>query len=183
MKFSQLALFLLLPLFLLVITNRASAQEKSINWVSIEQAQELSKESPKKIFMDIYTDWCGWCKRMDATTFSHPVIVDYINENFYAVKLNAEQSEPISFRGQVFVNENPGGRRSAHNFAVAVLQGKMGYPSFAFFDEDLNLVHAFSGFRPPESLEPILVFFNDEIYKTEPDLDKFIKEFQGQVTN
>lgn len=177
MRFSFLIILFLVPFF---VATHAQAQEKKINWVSIEEAQELVKANPKKIFMDIYTDWCGWCKRMDATTFTHPVIVDYINENFYAVKLNAEQKEPIVFRGNKYVNENPGPRR-AHSFAVAVLQGRMGYPSVAFFDENLDLIHALPGFRPPETMEPVLVFFNEEIYNHTPDLDKFIEEFEGKV--
>ncbi len=156
-----------------------SGEEVTVNWVTIEEAEALNRENPRKIFIDFYTDWCGWCKRMDATTFSNPIIAKYLNENFYAVKFNAEQTEPLTFRGTEFVNENSGQRRSAHNFAIAVLQGRMGYPSMAFFDENLDLITAMSGYRPPEGLEPILVFFNDDVYKQTSDLDGFTKSFQG----
>ena len=152
-----------------------------VNWVTIEEAQELVKKNPRKILVDIYTDWCGWCKRMDAVTFSHPVIVSYINENFYAVKLNAEQTEPIMFRGQEFVNENPGKPRSAHNFAYAVLQGRLGYPAVAFFDEELNLLTVLPGFREPKQFEPILAFFDNNVYHTNPNLDEFIKNFESSI--
>ena len=65
--------------------------------MSIEKAYELSltEENPKKIFIDVYTDWCGWCKRMDNTTFKDSVMVKFLNDNFYCVKLNAEQKEDI----------------------------------------------------------------------------------------
>jgi len=155
--------------------------EKSINWISIEEAEKLVKENPKKIFVDIYTDWCGWCKRMDANTFSHPDIVDYINTNYYAVKLNAEQTEPITFMGNEYINENPTGRRSSHNFARAVLQGRMSYPSVAFFDEELRLITAIPGYREAQQFEPILVFFNDDHYMTQPNLDEFIQSFEGKI--
>ena len=181
MKYRLITLLVIMSFSFAVFSSNAASREKKINWVSIEEAQELVKANPKKIFVDIYTDWCGWCKRMDANTFTNPVIIDYINENFYAVKLDAEMEEPITFRGQEYVNENPGQRRSAHNFAIAVLQGRMGYPSIAFFDENLNLIHAMSGYRPPEGLEPILVFFSEEIYKENPNLDEFIKDFEGNV--
>lgn len=160
--------------------EKSNSAEK-INWVSIEQAQELVKKNPRKILVDVYTDWCGWCKRMEAVTFSHPVIVRYINENFYAVKLNAEQTEPITFRGQTFVNENPGQPRSAHNFAYAVLQGRLGYPAVAFFDEELNLITVLPGFRDPKQFEPILVFFDKNVYNTNPNLDEFIKNFESSI--
>ncbi len=162
------------------MSSSASSQE-SINWVTIEEAERLVKENPKKIFVDVYTDWCGWCKRMEANTFSHPDIISYINENFYAVKLNAEMEEPITFRGQKYINENPGQRRSSHNFARALLQGRMSYPSVAFFDEELNLITALPGYREPSQFEPILVFFSDDHFLTQPNLDEFISSFQGTI--
>lgn len=178
----KIGLFTLMLLVSTAFSIPANAQsEGGVNWVSIEEAEALNKENPKKIFIDFYTDWCGWCKRMESTTFSHPVIAQYINENFYAVKFNAEQLDPVTFRGTEFTNENAGQRRSAHSFAIAVLQGRMGYPSFAFFDENLDLITAMSGYRPPETLEPILVFFSDNVYMQTGDLDGFAKSFKGKV--
>ena len=172
-------IFLVLSLALSGPVFGQSDADAKVNWVTIEEAEALNRENPKKIFIDFYTDWCGWCKRMEANTFSNPIIAQYINEHYYAVKFNAEQAAPIMFRGTEFLNENAGQRRSAHNFAIAVLQGRMGYPSMAFFDEDLNLITAMSGYRPPEGLEPILVFFSEDVYKQTSDLDGFTKNFQG----
>lgn len=152
-----------------------------INWVTIEKAEQLVKENPKKIFVDVYTDWCGWCKRMEANTFSHPFIIDYINTHFYAVKLNAEMEEPITFRGVRYVNENPGQRRSSHNFARALLQGRMSYPSVAFFDEQLNLITALPGYRDPRQFEVVLAFFNDDVFITQPNLDEFARTFESKI--
>lgn len=178
----SIVVFLTIALF--SINQFTMAENKSsmgINWVTMEKAQELVNEEPRKIFVDVYTDWCSWCKRMDANTFSHPDIIDYINSNFYAVKLNAEQEEPIVFRGQKYINENPGERRSTHNFAVALLQGRMSYPSVAFFDENLNLITALPGYREPSQFEPILVFFHEDHFLNEPDLDAFIQNFEGTI--
>ncbi len=172
-------IFTFLPLFFLPEINKS--QNNEIEWFTIEEAIKKVKESPRKIFIDIYTDWCGYCKRMEKNTFSHPVIAQILNEKFYPVKLNAEQKEPIIFQGQKYINENPGGLRSAHNFAIAILQGQMSYPSIAFFDEELNLITAIPGYRPPENLEPILIFFFDEEYKTDPNLEEYIESFEGKI--
>jgi len=174
-------LFLTIFTFSAMLYAGGENHDSQINWISIEEAEELTKETPKKIFVDVYTDWCGWCKRMEANTFSHPYIIDYINENFYAVKLNAEQAEPIVFRGVEYVNENPGGRRSTHNFAMALLQGRMSYPSVAFFDEELNLITAIPGYRDPKAFEPLLVFFYKDIFMDQPNLDEFISNFEGNI--
>ena len=79
------------------------AQEK-IQWMSIEKAYELtqSEEKPKKIFIDVYTDWCGWCKRMDKATFQKPEVAAYMNEHYYNVKFNAEQKEDITILNNTF---------------------------------------------------------------------------------
>ena len=74
--------------FLLSICIGKAADEKpKIKWLTFEQAVELSQKEPRKILIDIYTDWCGWCKKMDAATYMHPKIVEYINTHYYAVKV------------------------------------------------------------------------------------------------
>ncbi len=109
------------------------AQEK-IKWMSWNEAIEKNAVEQKVIFVDVYTNWCGWCKKMDATTFKNAGIVKYMNENYYAVKFNAEMKDSIDFNGQQFVNENSG-KRGAHQLAVALLDGKMSYPSYAFIGQ------------------------------------------------
>ena len=74
---------LIIALFALMSMS-AMAQEK-IQWMSFEDAVERCAKEPKMVFIDVYTDWCGWCKRMDQSTFANPVIAKYMNEHFYAV--------------------------------------------------------------------------------------------------
>lgn len=77
-------------------------QTAVINWYHIEEAQELAKESPKPVFMDFTADWCGWCKKMDKTTFGEPEVVKLLNEKFYSVKVDYESKEPIAYQGKEY---------------------------------------------------------------------------------
>ncbi len=138
--------------------------EDKINWVSWEEAVELNKKDPKKMFIDVYTDWCGWCKKMDKSTFTDPEIVKYMNENFYAIKFNAEQKEDISWNGTTFKFVKSG-RRGAHELASALLNGRLGYPSFVLLDEEFARIMISPGFKKPPQLQKELVFANKEIYK------------------
>src|SRR5664279_713123 len=70
------------------------ASEK-IRWYSFEEAYTLNKKKPKKIFIDVFTDWCGWCRKMDAETFTNPTISEYMSDHFYCVKLNAERKDTV----------------------------------------------------------------------------------------
>jgi len=156
----------------------SSFSQVKVKWYTIEEAVELNKKVPKKFIIDVYTDWCGWCKRMDQTTFGNPAIAEYLNKYYYPVKLNAESKTPIKFVDTVYVNR--GGNRQPHDFAIALLQGKMSYPSIAYLNEKLQLLSAVPGYYTPERIEPILVFFAENKYLT-TSWQNFSQDFQSRI--
>lgn len=139
-------------------------QAKEINWMTWEEAIAASKEEPKKIFVDVYTHWCGWCKKMDKSTFMDDKIIDELNENFYAVKFNAEQKEPIQFGGSEFKFVNAG-RRGYHQLAYALLDGRMGYPAFVLLNESFERIMLSPGYKQVDQLQQELKFASSEAYK------------------
>ncbi len=168
-------------ILIVIFSLTAAAQDNSpVKWMGIEEAVEKLKKEPLKIFVDVYTDWCGWCKRMEANTFSHPVIAAYLNENYYPVKLNAEHKEPLTFQGITFKNQNPEGRRHAHDLAAALLQGQMGYPSVVFIDEESNVITTVPGFKQPQDMEPMLHFFKEDAFK-EIEWEQYLGNFESQI--
>ena len=127
--------------------------------------QKASAEAePKKMFIDVYTDWCGWCKKMDKDTFQNAEVAAYMTENFYMVKLDAEQQEPIEFRGKTYTFV-PSGRRGYHQLAAALLQGKMSYPTVVFLDEDLKMLSPVPGYQKPDAFMKIARYFGENIYR------------------
>ncbi|CAL2059017.1 thioredoxin family protein [Tenacibaculum sp. 190524A05c] len=155
----------------------ANAQE--VNWVSFEEALELNKKNPKPIMVDLYTDWCGWCKRMDATTYKNEVIVKFINDNYYAVKMDGEGKKDITFKGRTFKFVQ-NGRSKYHELAAAILNGKMSYPSTAFFNQEEQLIQSVPGYQAKEKFEKILAYFSGEAYKNTPWKD-FEKNFKSAL--
>jgi thioredoxin-related protein len=164
-------------LFSTVFALGATEPAEKIRWYSFEEAVELSRKNPRKILVDIYTDWCGFCKRMDAETFSNPHVARFINKHFYPVKFNSETKDTIEFQGHVFVNEGQG-RRSPHQLSVALLQGQMSYPSIVYINEQLELLTAVPGFRTPEQIEPVLRFIGEDHYLRQ-SWDNYQEEFVG----
>jgi thioredoxin-related protein len=172
---------ILITIFVIATSAILFSQEKKekVKWHSFEEAVALSKENPKKLFIDVYTDWCGWCKKMEKETFNHPVIAKYLNENFYAVKFDAESTKPIEFAGTTFVN---GGTetRNTHQLAIALLQGKLSYPSVAYMNEEMQLLTAIAGFKTPAEIEPILNYFAKDKYKSVGWTD-FQASFESEI--
>lgn len=154
--------FLLILLLQLLNSNlqaQAPVKASKINWMSWQEAAEAMKTQKRKIFIDVYTDWCGWCKKMDASTFVDPGVVDYMNNKYYAVKLDAEMNDTLRWNNMDFINPNPTARRSTHTFAASLLDNRLSYPSFVILDENFSRVHLMAGFKQPEALLGNLIFF------------------------
>lgn len=171
-------IFLLLIVMSFIYLNENKAQETKVKWYSFEEAVELNKKEQRKIFIDVYTDWCGWCKKMEATTFTNPHITKILNEEYYAVRFDAETNDTISFGGREFINE--GGRRSPHQLAVALLQGKMSYPSVAYLNENNQFLTAVPGYYTADRLEPVLKFFAEDAFKSQ-SFEEYSKNFNTNV--
>jgi thioredoxin-related protein len=171
--------FILLALTLPLLVD-AQAENTKIKWYTFEQAVELCKKSPKKLLVDVYTDWCGWCKKMDADTWSNPEIAKYVNEHFYAVKFNAEQRDSISFHGHTFKFVDQGGGKGYHELAAAMLSNQLSFPTISYFNEKLELLGPVPGYLNAHNLEPWLVFISEEKFKS-TKFDVFEKSFAGKV--
>jgi thioredoxin-related protein len=159
-------------LFTLLLLGCTKPEAQDIHWMTWEEAVAANTKQPKKIFVDVYTDWCGWCKKMDVSTFKEPAIVDMMNKNFYAVKLNAEQKESIVWQNQEF-KWMPGGRNGAHKLAYELLDGQFSFPSFVMLDSEFKRIAISPGYKQGEALLKELRYASEEVYKTTP-WDKYM---------
>lgn len=151
------------------------AETPQIVWLTIEEALEKSKTEKRKLYIDVYTDWCGWCKRMDATTFQDPVLVKYINDKYYAVKFNAEQIQSINFKGKTY-NFKKIGERGYHELAELWLNNKMSYPTSVVLDENLEIIQPIPGYLEAAKLDAILHYFGSDSHRTTP-WEKYERNF------
>lgn len=154
---------------LLVLTGLTSsfgpAPETAVKWMTFEEAVEKSKTEKRKIFIDVYTDWCGWCKVMDKNTFSEAKIAKILNEQFYPVKFNAEQREDVVLNGVTY-KFVASGNNGYHELAAALLNRRMSYPTVVFLDDQFNMIQPLPGYLKPEEFHPIVQFIGEDHYKT-----------------
>lgn len=146
---------------------KADDQMVQVQWLSIEEALERSKTEKRKIFIDVYTDWCGWCKRMDESTFVDPDVAQYLNVNYYPVKFNAEQQEDVLFNNKTY-SFRRNGSRGYHELAAEWLNNRLSFPTVVFLDETQNVIQPIPGYLDGPKLETILNYFGTDSHKTTP---------------
>ncbi|SRR6056297_253698 len=144
-----------------------NAQEE-IKWYSLKEAIEMNQKEPRKFMVDVYTDWCGWCKRMDATTFSDGEIAAYVNTHFYAVKFNAEMKDSLRL-GERTYHFIDNGRRGYHEVAAILTKGRLSYPTIVYLDEELRHISVEPGYKTAAQLSQKLIYFKEEKYKAGQD--------------
>jgi len=139
-------------------------KDSAIKWMTFEQAIKESQKNKKKVFIDVYTDWCGWCKKMDASTFSNEKLAVYVNKNFYAVKLDAESMKTFEFRGKTLSERELAGQV----FNVTA------YPTTVYLDENFDILSPIPGYLDVPTFDKILKFYGENNY-----LKQSWKEFEA----
>jgi len=138
-----------------------------VNWMTFEEVEAKYQDEKRKIFIDVYTDWCGWCKKMDANTFNQEDISKYLNDNFYPIKFDAENKEDITFNGKVYKYIKMG-RRGYNELALEILKGKLSYPSIVFMDENIEVIQPIEGYKGPAVFKMMMTYFAGDFHKTTP---------------
>lgn len=149
------------------------AAKNEIEWLTFQEAEKRMKTEPRKVWIDIYTDWCGWCKVLDKKVFSHPEVIKYMNTKFYAVKFNAERTDSFDFAGKKwgFAPDY-----KANMLAVQLMNGSMSYPTSVFMEENFQNPSPIPGYIPVPKMEGILKYLGEGTYKT-VKFDEYEKTF------
>lgn len=168
-------IFFLLSILLLCTSaiNKPVAKEK-INWLTVEEAQTKFKSEPRPVIINLYTNWCYWCKVMDVKTYKNKNVAAYINKHFYAVKVNAETKEMIGWSNKNYFY-NP--QNKMNDFALYVTNGQLGFPTTIIFSQLQEEPAAIPGYMTPKEMESILKYFGEGFYKKQNYME-FAKTFK-----
>jgi len=140
-----------------------SAGSVSFAELTFEEALAKAKSENKKLIVDIYTDWCGWCVKMDKDVYGNAEIKKIVEENFIFVKLDAESKNKHTYSGKQYTEEE-----LAAGFEAT------GYPTTVFLEPDGKLIEFnydksrlknIPGYFKAGEFKKILEFIRDGKYK------------------
>ena len=166
------------PLIITIISLLMGTAAAQVNWHTISDASQ-AKIGSRFYIVDFYTNWCGYCKKMDRQTFTDPTVAAILNKYYYPVKFNAEGSETVRWNGRVYPPA-ASGQNKVHVFAQATLGQRIGFPSFAIFRANGTLVTVIPGFYPAKEFSAILWYFASGD-NTKYSYDNYIKIFDKEI--
>jgi thioredoxin-related protein len=156
--------FLVFILFSLCSAKVTPTGHDKLLWMNWKELAPKMNNETKPVIMDLYTNWCYWCKVMEKKTYANSKVIAYINEHFYAVKFDAESKEVVEWRNKQF---NFNEAYKINDFAMYVTNGQPGFPTMVIFPDEKSEPIAVSGYMQPKEIEPILKYFGEGAYKKE----------------
>ena len=155
-------ILLFCPIILFSFNSRPYNDEK-ILWLKLDEVSTKVKEQNKPVLIDLYTDWCYWCKVMDKKTYSKAKVIQYINEHFYSAKINAETKDALNWNNKTYMYNN---NYRINDFAMFVTSGQLSFPTTVIITDENAVPIPVAGFMEAKELELILRYFGDGDYKT-----------------
>jgi thioredoxin-related protein len=159
-KIKNILLLFLCGIIFISMIRGEGKETVPIKWMTIEEAQDSMKIKPKKIFIKLYTKWCGVCKMMDRKTLAKERITEPLNKYYYSVLLDAESNGDIRFKDSVF-KFNPTLGPGIHNLAFHL--GKesetLHYPTIIILDENLEILYKYPSYMSALNLEEVLELY------------------------
>jgi len=136
--------------------KKETPQKASINWMSLPAMEAAMEKEPKDILVMVYATWCEESKRYEETTYQQDNIIKYVNENYYAVKVDAEEAKTLTYRGKEY-NIHP---NTGHNEIVYELKARS-IPCLVFLDNNFELQGHKMGYTNMEDLDELLFTYNN----------------------
>jgi len=144
MKIVKIIFTLVLVIFLIQTVqsdvNSSKSKDEGITWYSLDEALPMAKEQNKFIFIDFYTTWCGYCKKMDREVFSKEKMIDLLNNDFIAVKVDGDSKEMLEIDGYKISEKD----LAKKEFKVT------GYPTYWWLTPSGKKLTSKSGYAPAD---------------------------------
>ncbi|TMQ67669.1 MAG: DUF255 domain-containing protein [Candidatus Eisenbacteria bacterium] len=135
---------------LLMVAQPAHSEDTPLAWRDWDSGFKEARRQKRIVLVDVYTDWCGWCRRMDRDVYSRPEVREYLQRTFVTVKLDAEADKLGLYQG-----------KAATWRALAAQFGVNGYPTTVFLRPEGEYITRVPGYVPAERFLDVLRYIGD----------------------
>jgi thioredoxin-related protein len=126
-----------------------SSARTSVKWVPLESGFKTAEASKRYVFVSVYTDWCGYCKKLNAVTFKAAPVIAELDKNFESIRLNAESEAIVTWKGKQMSSR-----------ALATHWGVEGFPTLLFLNRKGEIVGSFASYVEPELMVKLLTYIS-----------------------
>jgi thioredoxin-related protein len=134
--------------------SESASEANEINWMNYEDGVKLAKEQNKQILIDFSTAWCGYCKKMDRETFTNTSVIEYVNSNFVAIRVDGDSKREFEIDGFSTTEKK----------LTSEMYGVRGYPTFWFLESDGSKIGKQPGYQPAQGFLELLSFVSERKY-------------------
>jgi thioredoxin-related protein len=119
----------------------------SVAWKKLDDAMDDALKSKRPVFVMVHAPWCGYCRKMDATTFRDPTIVRMLAAKFSSSRLDGESESTVRWPPRKAVTEA--------EIAQKVF-GVSGFPTLLFLRSDRKVLARISSYLPADQMKMLL---------------------------
>lgn len=142
----------------------ASDRKVSVRWVPLEDGMKAAAASGKYVFVTVYTDWCGYCRKLNTVTFRSAPVVAELDRNFQSVRVNAESGKPVVWKGE----------RMSEREVAADAWGVSGFPTMLFISPGGEIIGSYSAYADPDLMVDLLTYISSGARERNVSFDDYL---------
>ncbi|MCX8057186.1 MAG: thioredoxin fold domain-containing protein [Ignavibacteria bacterium] len=159
----SIALILIISYFALTANGNSNNSNDKAKGKSFEEILKLAKKDNKKVLINVYADWCSWCKKMEKDTYPDSEVQKELNRNYYLYRLNGESKETIEYDGRKWTKAE-----------LTAAFGIRGFPATIFLNSNSKPITVLPGYVDAKTFASILKYIGDDLY-TKMTFEEFMK--------
>jgi len=150
------------PVLGLLLWAGASAQ---VDWKNFDDGLRDAASHRKYSFIDVYTDWCTYCKMLDKTTLKADPVVNELGKHFVSIKFNAESEEQVLWKGKKVTKRD-----------LAAQWGVEGFPTLLFLNPKGEIIGSFPSYAEADLFVKLLTYISSGARERKVSFEDYIKE-------